>query len=415
VKQIRDSLTPEQAWHLLQSASRMPVENRSTVLAFDHCLSQDQEASEDVPPGPRSFMDGYAVRAADVSAAPVRLKVVEDIAMGRPASRALEAGEAMSIPTGGFLPEGADAVVMQEQAELISERDQRSVLIKRPIAGGENVQSRAEDFRKGDVLFGAGHRLRPQDIAALATFGITSVSVHRKPRIHILSTGDELVDHADAGKMREQIRESNSLALSGAAQRFLFETQSGGIIPDDPNIQRAAVAQAMRDCDVILISGGSSVGARDYTMQVIESFSAHTIFFHGLAIRPGNPTIFAQADKTWIFGLPGQPVSSLIVFYQFVLPFLFHISGEIIPYPRFPSLKLSTVEAKLSAPIVPLQSKTDYVRVRLQWQENEWMATPVPGKSASLSTLAKADGYTIVFPGTTPLPNSSVIEVVLFP
>src|SRR5262249_4800969 len=245
--------------------------------------------------------------------------------------------------------------------ELISERDGRSVLIKRSLAAGENVQSRAEDFRKGDVLFAAGHRLRPQDIAALATFGIASVSVHRKPRIHILSTGDELVDHTDKGKVREPIRESNSLALSGAAQRFLFETQSGGIIPDDPNIQRAAIEQAMRDCDVILISGGSSVGARDYTMQVIQSFSPHTILFYGLAIRPGNPTIFAQAGKTWIFGLPGQPVSSLIVFYQFVLPFLFHISGEMISYQRFPHVKLSTVEARLSAQIVPLQSKTDYV------------------------------------------------------
>jgi len=165
----------------------------------------------------------------------------------------------------------------------------------------------------------------------------------------------------------------------------------------------------------VLVSGGSSVGERDFTLQVIQSFESSKVHFHGLAIRPGNPTIFASIGPRFVFGLPGQPVSSLIVFYQFVLPFLFHLSGERIDYVSFPSTQFKTRHAVLAKTIKPLKLRTDYMRLRLQHSGGRWDAIPVPGKSASLSTLAMADGYTIIEPGEAPVPEGTELNVILFP
>lgn len=416
MRRIPDNFNPLQAWERLAAAARLPVESRRIPEALSHVLAADVLVPEDVPPGDRSFMDGFAVRSADVQRVPSQVTVVEEVLMGKAAARILGPGQSMAIPTGGFLPEGADAVVMQEDTERPSPG---TVVIKKAVSPAENVQSRGEDFRSGDALFRRGHRLRPQDIGTLATLGLQTVAVYRRPRVHILSTGNELVPFSNSNKAREQIRESNSLAIAAACSLFGFSAQSGGIIPDDFQSQRGAVQSAMQSAmqsaDVILISGGSSVGERDYTMDVIESFDPHQVFFHGLAIRPGNPTIFASAGSALIFGVPGQPVSSLIVFYLFVLPFLFHVSGEELEYPGLLFEKFPSVNARLAKGIQPLKAKTDYVRLKLQKEEGGWRATPVLGKSASLSTLSRADGFIIVPPGETPLPEGSLVDVILFP
>jgi molybdopterin molybdotransferase len=412
MRRIPDNLSPQQAWERLAASARMPVESRPITESLNHVLAEDVAVPEDVPPGDRSFMDGFAVRSVDVQRIPAQLAVVEEVLMGKAAMRALGPSQAMAIPTGGFLPEGADAVVMQEETETPAKG---TVVINKAVKPSENVQSRSEDFRKNDVLFQGGHRFRPQDISTLATLGFRTVAVYRRPRVHIVSTGNELVPFSSPDKTREQIRESNSLAIEAACSLFGFSAQSGGIIPDDFKSQRAAVESAMRTSDVILISGGSSVGERDYTMDVIESFGPHHVFFHGLAIRPGNPTIFASAGSVLIFGVPGQPVSSLIVFYLFVLPFLFHVSGEHIEYPGFLFEKFPSARARLVRDIQPLKARTDYVRLKLERENDGWRATPVLGKSASLSTLSRADGFTIVPPGDTPLPKGSVVDVILFP
>jgi molybdopterin molybdotransferase len=212
-----------------------------------------------------------------------------------------------------------------------------------------------------------------------------------------------------------QIRETNALALANTAHHFGFSAHRMGIVADTFQEQRAVLEKALNGADVVLISGGSSVGERDYTLEVIRSFSDSQVLFHGLAIRPGNPTIFARIGDKAIFGIPGQPVSSLIVFFQFVLPFLFHLSGESVHYSHFPQAKLANVRATLDQDVQPLKMKTDYLRLRLRHDRSEWIATPVHGKSASLSTLARADGFTIVDPGEHPIPSGSIVTAFLFP
>jgi molybdopterin molybdotransferase len=409
-KRIPDSLSPDAAWKILASHPPLQIETRSIDDALHFCLAENFSAPENLPASPRSFMDGFAVRALDVARVPARLKKSSEVLMGEMPDRALMPGEAMPIPTGGFLPAGSDAVVMQEETESAG----MEVIVNRAVSVNENVQVIGEDFKKDHRIFPAGHRLRPQDLSVIAAFGVTQIRVIRRPKIFIISTGNELVPFsATAGPA--QIRETNSLALRNAAEKFGFHAESTGIIPDEMQAQQRAMSDAIQQSEVILVSGGSSVGVRDLTLEVIESFTPHEVYFHGLAIRPGNPTIFARASSSWIFGLPGQPVSSLFVFYQFVLPFLFHIAGEKIDYRSFHETRFQSVNAKLNKAVKPLKAKTDYLRVKLERAAEEWAAEPVLGKSASLSTLALADGFAILPPGEEVMPEGSLLKVYLFP
>ena len=410
MKNIPDRLTPKEAWDHLSAVPILPEKNCALESAAGHHVAQELNVPEDVPSADRSFMDGFAVDSENVARAPVRLRIAGEVLMGSVLEKRLQDGEAMSVPTGGFLPAGANAVVMQEDTT----RDGDFVVIQKAVVRDENVQKQAEDFKKGDVLFPKFHRLRSQDLAALATFGIAEVSVIRKPNVAIISTGNELV-HFRKILHAGQIRETNALALATAARQFGFSTELLGIIPDRMEDQTAAMKKAIASADVVLVSGGSSVGERDYTLDVIRTFEDSRIVFHGLAIRPGNPTIFGTIGKSAIFGLPGQPVSSLIVFYEFVLPFLFHLAGEKVDYPQFAATRLPTIRAILDRDVQPLKLKTDYVRLRLNHGNTGWVATPVLGKSASLSTLARADAYTLVPPGVEPLHSGEPVTAILFP
>lgn len=412
MKAISDNLSPEEAWKRLSAQPRLKAESLHLEEAFDHILTSDLLAAEDVPCGPRSFRDGFAVNSKDVNLAPVSLRIVGDIAMGEIPSRPIGTGETMSIPTGGFLPNGAEAVVMVEDTKRAGDQQ---VLIQRKIAPGENVQKKGEDFSKGDLIFAAGHRLRSQDLAAIAMFGMAKVSIVRKPSIAMISTGNELVPYQSTEKHPGKIRETNSLAIVAAAEKFRFCARAYGIVADELEAQRSAMEKALAENDVVLISGGSSVGERDYTLEVIRTFPDSKIHFHGLSIRPGHPTIFASIGNHWVFGLPGHPVSSIVVFYLFVLPFLFHLSGETIEFAEFVRSKFHCGKAKLAGPIQPLKIKTDYARLRLQKDGKDWMAFPIDGKSASLSTISGADAFTIVSPGGAVIPAGETVEYVLFP
>lgn len=411
MKTIPDALSPSEAWRHLSLVSQCETIFHDVKQANHSVLAEDLKVPEDVPAGHRAFMDGYAVKANDTKSAPVDLRLSGEIAMGEAGEGSIQSGEAIRIPTGGFLPQGADAVVMQENTEQI----QNQIRILKSVNVWENVQVRGEDFRKNEILFAAGHTLRPQDLAAIATFGITQLKVFRKPTVHIFSTGNELMPFTEPKIQNGMIRETNSLSLANAAAKFGFDAQVSGIFVDEFDVQRNALEQAMKDADVVLISGGSSVGDRDYTLPVIESFADHKIYFHGLAIRPGNPTIFATIGTRSIFGLPGQPVSSLVVFYQFVLPFLFHLAGEKIDYSTFHDSKFVTRSVRLAEPVRPLKTKTDYARLRIFRRNDEWTANPIIGKSASLSTLVHAEGFAIIPPGEEELPSGSLLKAYLFP
>lgn len=410
MKTIPDSLSPLQAWERMSKFERLGAVKARLKDASNHRLAENFTVLEDVPLAPRSFMDGYAVRSADMASVPAKLRLAGEILMGEAPRAPLHPGETMAIPTGGYLPRGADAVVMQENTVR---REDAIEILQRPQPG-ENVQSKGEDFRKGEVLFRANHRLRPQDLAAIATFGVSELQVYRRPALRVISTGNELVP-AEAQTGPGQIRETNALALTSAAGHFGFPAQPVGIVVDDLAAQRSALDRALTECDVVLISGGSSVGERDYTIPAIQSFADHHIHFHGLSIRPGNPTIFASIGERFVFGLPGQPVSSLIVFYQFVLPLLFHLSGDPVEYSAFNDSHFHSVKARLSEPVKPLKTKTDYLRLRLIQDANGLHAQPVLGKSASLSTLALADGFAIIPPGEISIPVDTPLTVYLFP
>lgn len=410
MKNIPDSLTPEQAWERLSSRPVLSVETREITDARGYCLARDVRVPYDIPQGNRSFMDGFAVRSSDVISVPARLKMKGEVLMGELPAQKLHPGEAIFIPTGGFVPEGADAVVMQEDTV----REDQTLIVKKSVAQNENVQLRGEDFKSDTLLFPSHHRLRTQDLGALATFGISEVAVFRKPVIAMISTGNELVDFHDHPQPG-QIRETNALTLSGAAEQFGFIVHLSGIIRDDQESQKQAMSTALNRADVILVSGGSSVGERDYTREVIQSFPTAAVLFHGLAIRPGNPTIFATIGEHSVFGLPGQPVSSLVVFYQFVLPYLFHLSGETFEFADFCRKKFASVSAILDRDVKPLKQKTDYLRIRLTRKQETWIATPIVGKSASLSTLSQADAFTIVPPADDIIPEGTRVKAFLFP
>ena len=410
MKRIPDSMTPVEAWGLLSLQQPLGIESRPVADARGHCLAEQIRVPCDVPDANRSFMDGFAVRSADVASVPAKLKVRGEVFMGKIPATTLNPGEAMSIPTGGFLPKGSDAVVMQEDITRTGDE----LVVRRSVSPQENVQRQGEDFKANDCLFDAHHVLRAQDIAALATFGIKEVRVYRKPVLAIISTGNELVPFEHEPEPA-QIRETNALALSGAAQQFGFTVHTLGIVRDELDAQIQAMKSALDRADVVLVSGGSSVGERDFTLEVIRSFANSSVIFHGLAIRPGNPTIFARVGDRFVFGLPGQPVSSLIVFYQFVLPYLFHLSGEQMDYGRFNEQKFASVFASLDQEVKPLKIKTDYMRVRLRFVNDKWVATPVAGKSASLSTLSQADGFTIIAPGDLALAEGTSIRTFIFP
>src|SRR5262245_30246594 len=219
MKTIPDSLSPREAWSHLSQVSQYEMIFHNVKQANGCVLAEDLLVPDDVPAGHRAFMDGYAVRANDTKSAPIDLHLAGEIAMGESPEGSIQSGQAMRIPTGGFLPQGSDAVVMQENTEQL----ENQIRILKSVNVWENVQVRGEDFRKGDVLFAAGHNLRPQDLAAIATFGIMQLKVFRKPAVHIFSTGNELLPYTESKIQNGMIRETNSLSLANSISKFGFE------------------------------------------------------------------------------------------------------------------------------------------------------------------------------------------------
>jgi len=297
--------------------------------------------------------------------------------MGRAPDGPLLPGEAWRIPTGGMLPEGADAVVMVEHTE---EAGPDMVAVLRPVAPEENVVRRGDDVRAGEVIFQAGKRLRPQDIGLLAACGVTYVRVFKRPVVGIIGTGDEVVG-GEAVPGPGQVRDVNTPALAAAVAESGGVPVVYGIVPDElPALQKTLV-KAVAECDLVLLSGGSSVGARDLTLQAIQSLAGAAVLFHGLAVKPGKPTIGAAVEGKAVFGLPGHPVSALVVFEFLVRPLLEPERSSRVP------LRVRLGRSLRSAP-----GREDYVRARLVVRDGELVAEPILGKSGLIATLSRADG-----------------------
>ena len=398
----------------------LPSEDCSLSSALGRILAHDVVAPFDQPAFDRSTMDGFAVRSGDTFGAaesrPALLSVAGDIPMGVMPSSGIGKGACMKIATGGALPEGADAVVMFEQTQRV---DDRSIEVVKAVAPGENVSATGEDMRRGEAVFRAGHVIRPQDMAALAGMGMTRVPVIAKPRVAIISTGNEIVP-ADTVPGPGQIRDSNSYNLEGLIALAGGVAVRKGILPDDYHRLRAALTDAMKDCRIILFTGGSSVGTADFTARVINDLGPPGVLVHGVSIKPGKPLIIGlvrdAGDRASIpvFGLPGHQAAVSICFEVFVKPVLARFTGEV-PNPVLAGFPVQrTVMAKLSRSIASSPGREDHVRVTLEKREDGLWARPVFGASGLISTLVKAVGTVVVPVNAIGIEAGDEVEVRLF-
>ncbi len=374
--------------------------------ALGRVLAEAVASPGPVPHFARSVVDGYAVRAADTAGAtgalPAYLEIVGSVEMGKPAEVPVKAGEAVEIPTGGMMPEGADAAVMIEHTELLGEA---TIEVSRPVSPGQHVIGAGEDVRAGEVCLSAGKRLRAGDLALLATLGVTEVQVHRKPLVAVLSTGDEVVP-PDTAPGPAEVRDANAWGLAAMIEEAGAEPRFDGIVRDVEGSLEQAARQAFETSDALIISGGSSVGERDLAKQVLDGLGQPGVLVHGVALKPGKPTIIGLANGKPVFGLPGHPLSGMVSFHRIVRPILRRVGGE-------EDLWEPAVTARLSRKVPSESGRTEYVRVRLRPDEGGLVAEPLFGKSAALSTIIAARGLVEVPLGVEGLDAGEQVSVLL--
>jgi molybdopterin molybdotransferase len=398
---------------LLEKLSRKaPREKKVSIEeALGMVCSADVTAPEDLPAFARSTVDGFAVRAADTFGAtetmPAYLNIDGEIFMGERAGSVLSKGTGVKIPTGGMLPEGADAVVMYEHVQAV---DENMIEVLRPVVPAENVIQAGEDVRRGNSVLHKGRRLRPQDIGACAGLGIAEITVYERPVAAIISTGDEIVPVR--GKPAEgQVRDINSFVLSGMVANSGALALRKGIFRDDYETIRSVIEASAKDADAILVSGGTSVGTRDMVARIIDDIGTPGVLFHGVSLKPGKPMIGGVIGDVPVFGLPGHPAAVGICFNIFIAPVLDLLSGLA---ERSPKYRLCAVQARLSRNISSSQGREEHVRVALEEREDGLWAVPVLGKSGLITTLVKADGTFVVPLNVNGIEQGETVEVRLF-
>ena len=361
-------------------------EPSATADALGRILAADIRSPEQVPAFRKSAVDGYAVRAADTfgasQALPAFLAVRGELKMGEVPQDDIGAGEALLIHTGGMLPASADAAVMVEYTQSAGDHE---IEVLRAAAPGEHVIQAGEDVAQGSLILARGQRLRPQDIGGLLAVGIKTVDALAPPRVGILSCGDELVAPA-SGLRPGKVRDVNAYTLSALAEQHGARPIRFGIAADALADYYKRAEAGLADCDILLLSAGSSVSARDYTREVINSLGAPGVLQHGLATKPGKPTIIAVCANKPVIGLPGNPVSALLVARQLLPPLIARYGGGALKPPR-------RVRARLSQRVASVTGREDWLPVRLsETADGQTMAEPVFGKSNLIFTLVSADG-----------------------
>lgn len=383
-----------------------------TVLIMDavsRILAESVTASADLPGFARSTMDGYAVRAASTFGAsesnPAYLEITGEIRMGETPKIKIGQGEAARIPTGAMLPLGADAVVMIEYAEEI---DATTLEVYKSVAPGTHVVEKDEDVKKDTRALEKGTLLRPQEIGLLAALGEKRVKVYKKPKVSIISTGDELTE-ITAMPSPGRIRDINTYTISAMVETAGAQAISYGIVPDNFETLRKTCERAVLESDMILVSGGSSVGTRDLTIDVIKALPGSEILVHGIPVSPGKPTILARVGDKQLWGLPGHVTSAMIVFDKVLRPFLESLSG-MDPS----SIKRFHIPALLSRNIASAQGRVDFVRVRLvTGDDGALIAEPVMGKSGLIRTMVAADGLIKIGMNTEGLDKGDEVAIIL--
>lgn len=381
-------------------AVRCGDESVPLAAALHRILARDIVADVDIPGFTRSVVDGYAVRAAETvgssDAIPSMFALKGRVAMGASAGMNLQPGECIYVPTGGVLPAGADAVVMIEHAEEIGDE----ILIKKSVAHGENVLLYNEDFSAGEPVLQAGRRLSAQDIGVLAAAGCRDVPVTQMPKIGILSTGNELVP-VSVRPQAGQVRDVNSYVIASAVRDWGCFPVFYGITRDDREALSTVISNATAECDVVLISGGSSKDERDMVSAIIDERGR--VLVHGIAIAPGKPTIIGKCSGKPVIGLPGHPASAFIVLIAIVRHLITAMTGET-------GSSVRTLQATLDQNVPSAKGREDYVRVAVK----NGIATPLFGKSGLLNTLVKSTGVVRVPAESEGLETGTRVEVILW-
>jgi len=367
-------------------------------------LAEDLSANCDIPSFDRSAMDGYALRASDVQGAPVQLSLAGEIRAGGGDPGSLAPGEAKVIMTGAPLPEGADAVQIVEVTERSA--DGLRITINKPAKPGENIRHIGTEARKGATILEAGRLIGPAETAVMATFGHTAVRVWRKPSVAILATGDELVE-VDSSPGPDQIRNTNSQSLAAQLENMRMASDYLGIARDDKEDLRRLVSEGM-ERDVLLLTGGVSVGEYDLAKEVFRELGIEIIFAR-VAVKPGKPTVFARKGNTLIFGLPGNPVSTFVTFELFVRPALGRLSGLEKP-------ELERVEGELLCDMRRAPGRTAFLPARAFREGRHWKIDPLPWRGSGDIIGFSRGNATLIFPGDRDfLASGEQVEAMLLP
>jgi molybdenum cofactor synthesis domain-containing protein len=345
--------------------------------AYGRVLARRIDSDDEYPNAPRSAMDGFAVASADL---PADLRVVGEIAMGKAWPNRLARGTALRIPTGGVVPDGADAVVPIEDAALAGE----VVNIGASFEPGENVTPRGSDMRRGEPVLAVGRRIGGPESGVLATLGVTKVPVYRRPVVGIFSSGDELVDPERVPHPGE-VRDSNRYAVAASLRSMGAEPRHFPTVTDRSGALEAALREALDDCDAVAITGGSSVGERDLTPGAIASLGSPGVLVHGLRVKPGKPTVLGAIGPKPVIGLPGNPTSALMILEAVAAPIVAALTGAIS--------RVDTTEAVLAAPAKSRPGWTWFIPVALKQEAEGIVAHPLPLRSPMVSLTARADGY----------------------
>ncbi|HVE27655.1 MAG TPA: gephyrin-like molybdotransferase Glp [Sporichthya sp.] len=397
------ALTVAEALAGFRPARRSAVESVARENLLHRVPAADVLAPHDLPGFARATVDGFAVRAADTYGAsdglPAYLELAGTVRMGHAPDVAVPAHGAVAIPTGAVLPDGADAVVM---VEYTAETMPGTIEVTRPVAPGGGLVRADDDVAAGEVLVRTGRPLRAPDLGLLASAGVGSVDVHARPRVAILTTGDEVVPADTPELTAGQVRDATASALAALIRDAGGEPVYAGIVPDDQGALTEALSKALAAADLVVVSAGSSVGARDETASAVADLG--DIWCHGLAIKPGKPTILAECGGIPLIGLPGNPLSALVVFRLVGVPLVWRIAGCGTPPPE------PRTRARLARNVASQAGRLDVIQVALR----DGMAEPLHGPSALLSVLARADGCVLVPEPATGLDAGSEVEVVLY-
>jgi molybdopterin molybdotransferase len=386
---------------ILESVNKLDAESVRLEQSLGRVLAEDVRANRDLPPYDVSAMDGYALRSADLKNVPATLAIIEDIKAGDMPGRNVQPGQCARIMTGAPVPQGADAVIRVEDTQALSEN---KVQINAAVKPGNDIRVRGEGMRNGDIVLTAGTGITPGVTGVLATVKYADLQVYRRPRVAILSTGNELED-IDEPVDPDRIPNSNSYALMAQVQELGIEPDLLGIARDDPAELEEYLQRGLR-FDVLLVSGGTSVGVHDYVRPIIESLGVQMKFWR-VAMKPGHPVAFGITEHTRFFGLPGNPVSSMVCFEQFVAPALRRMMGHTRLYRR-------TIAARLTHDLKHQPGRTEFVRVTLTKEEGVYAATSTGAQgSGMLLSMARADGLMVVPADSPGLAAGSLVTVQL--